>query len=291
VPVLAIVAGVDERLAGYLTFLSVAANCESARLAAGQFHDVVLAGDNAYRFPRDEDSLRRLPAAVALLSALAEAGLPAAIPVPVGTAQLDGPLGECHVPLRRLPGRPLGQVRGRQAERAVVGHLANLLDRLFELGSQPSIANLISRVGPDYWHGFADQVRSVLYPLMSARGRERADAELTAVTSVTVVGDALVHTDLGGDNLLWVSAAGVPRLAGILDWDQAHIGDQAADLASIGATIGWRLTRQIDSRRRGGRPLFRDAMIIAATFALQQALPAALNGDTANLDDGLHQYR
>jgi hypothetical protein len=40
-----------------------------------------------------------------------------------------------------------------------------------------------------------------------------------------------------------------------------------------------------------GRPLLDQARVIAATFALQQALPAALNGDKASLDDGLHEYR
>jgi aminoglycoside phosphotransferase (APT) family kinase protein len=94
-----------------------------------------------------------------------------------------------------------------------------------------------------------------------------------------------VHIDLGGANLLWTTAVGVPKLTGVLDWDEACIGDQAA-------TIGWPLAERIDTRRRGGaRPMLADAKIIAATFALQQALPAALNGDQAGLDDGLRQYR
>jgi aminoglycoside phosphotransferase (APT) family kinase protein len=109
---------------------------------------------------------------------------------------------------------------------------------------------------------------------------------------VTPTGGALVHIDLGGANLLWTTAVGVPKLTGVLDWDEACIGDQAADLASIAATIGWPLAERIDTRRRGGaRPMLADAKIIAATFALQQALPAALNGDQAGLDDGLRQYR
>jgi aminoglycoside phosphotransferase (APT) family kinase protein len=84
----------------------------------------------------------------------------------------------------------------------------------------------------------------------------------------------------------------VPKLTGVLDWDQACIGDQAADLASIAATTGWPLAGRIDTRRRGGaRPMLADAKVIAATFALQQALAAALNRDEASLDDGLRQYR
>jgi Ser/Thr protein kinase RdoA (MazF antagonist) len=282
---------VQEQLARYLAILGLAGGGD-ARLAAGQFHDVVLAGDVAYRFPRDEESRRRLPAAVALLAALSEAGLPAAVPVPLAAGHLDSPLGECHVPLTRLPGHPLGQVSGDRAEEAVITDLVMLLDRLAELGSFQAIATLVSPAGPDHWPVFASRVRHVLYPLMSARGRQRADAELAAVTATTAAGGALVHTDLGGANLLWTTAAGVPRLAGVLDWDHARIGSQASDLASIAATIGWPLAQRIDARRRRstGRML-ADAKIITGTFALQQALPAALNGDQVGLDEGLRQYR
>lgn len=286
---MAIVAWMRERLAGYLAVLGLAGSSGNARLVAGQFHDVVLAGEVAYRFPRDEESRRRLPAAVALLAALGRAGL--AVPVPLGTGHIRSPLGRCRVPLTRLPGEPLGRVSGRQAEQAVVNELAGLLDRLAELGSGQAIQALVPRVGADHWAVFADRVRQVLFPLMSGPGRRRADAELAAVTTVKPTGGALVHTDLGGANLLWTTAAGVPKLTGVVDWDEACIGDQAADLASIAATIGWPLAGRIDTRRRGARPMLADAKIIAATFALQQALPAALNEDQAALDDGLSRYR
>ena len=288
-PALAIVAWVRERLAGYLAVLGLTGSGGDARLVAGQFHDVVLVGEVAYRFPRDEESRRRLPAAVALLAALGQAGL--AAPVPLGTGHIRDPLGRCRVPLTRLPGEPLGRVSGRRAEEAVVTELAGLLDRLAELGSDQAIQALVPRAGEDHWAAFAGQVRHVLYPLMSGPGRRRADAELAAVITVRPAGGALVHTDLGGANLLWITAAGVPKLAGVLDWDQACIGGQAADLASIAATIGWPLAERISTRRRGVRPVLADAKIIAATFALQQALPAALNEDRASLDDGLRQYR
>jgi aminoglycoside phosphotransferase (APT) family kinase protein len=106
------------------------------------------------------------------------------------------------------------------------------------------------------------------------------------------VGGALVHNDLGGANLLWTTSGGVPKLAGVVDWDESRVGDQASDLASIAVTTGWPLPGRIDIHRRGAaRPLLADAKIIAATFALQQALPAALTGDQASLDDGLRGYR
>src|SRR5215467_7394629 len=63
------------RLARYLGVVGLAGRGEhGARLVAGQFHDVVLAGEVAYRFPRDEESRRRLPSMVTLPAALSRPG-------------------------------------------------------------------------------------------------------------------------------------------------------------------------------------------------------------------------
>ncbi len=107
------------------------------------------------------------------------------------------------------------------------------------------------------WHAF---------PLMSEAGRRGAAAELAAVQEVRAPGGALVHADLGGANLLLTFASGptggrAPVVAGILDWDDACIGNQANDLASLAVTFGWPLTDRSNS------------------------------GDVASLDDGLMQYR
>ena len=281
----------DGRLARYLGVIGLAGRGEhGARLVAGQFHDVVLAGEVAYRFPRDEASRRRLPATVMLLEALSRRGLGG--PAPVATSHIDAPLGRCHVALARLPGERLGALASRTEEDAVAGQLAELLDRLAVLGSDPAIQPLLPRAGNDYWLAFAGRVRRVLFPMMSGKGRLRAEAELAAVAAVPGTGDALVHADLGGANLLWATAGGVAHLTGVLDWDEACTGNQANDLASVAVTIGWPLAQRIEDRRRvSARPLLAEARVIAATFALQQALPAALNGDKASLDDGLRDYR
>jgi len=277
-------------------------------LRSGQFHDVVLAGSVAYRFPRDEESRRLLPGRVALLTALGERELPAAVPVPLGVSWLDRPLGSCYVPLTRLAGTPAGPglLDQPRAAAAMAAQLAQLLDQLSALGASAAVREAVPRAGPQDWHDWAGQVRTVLFPLMSATGRRRAEAELAAVQRVPAVGDALVHTDLGGANLLVVPGDGVsdgrvPRLAGILDWDNACIGNQANDVASLAVTFGWPVAAQLERRRdQGGRDetgrpgaagsLVSQARLIAATFALQQALPAALSGDEESLADGLSQY-
>jgi len=262
-----------------------------ARLVHGQFHDVVLLGSVAYRFPRDEESRRLLPSRIALLRVLRSCDLPVQIPALLSDAAVGEPLGQSYVALQRVPGQPI-EPDEAAAQPGVITDLSFLLDRLLELGTEAAIQEVVPRANPHSWQRFADDVASVLFPLMSPDGRARAGAELTRVLAVNPTGEALVHGDLGGANLLWTVADSELHLAGTLDWDGAQIGNQADDLASIAATLGWPLAVQVDARRHDGEtPTVADARAIAATFALQQALPAALSGDTVALDDGLLGYR
>jgi aminoglycoside phosphotransferase (APT) family kinase protein len=294
----------SSRLADYLAVIGpVGSDGRPPELRHGQFHDVVLAGDVAYRFPRDEQSRRALPGRTALLRVLQNSGLPVAIPAPLTAAEpgqdtaaergQDEALGRCHVALSRLPGQPLPreQATSPRSEPIVIGELGRLLDALARLGADPAVRGAAPAADPDRWVRFAAEVARVLFPLMSDRGRQRAEAELARATAVDPGGTALVHGDLGGTNLLWTGGQDAPRLAGVLDWDEAHIGGQAEDLASLAATFGWDLAGRLDAGRHAGRrPTIADARVIAATFALQQALPAALSGDRAMLADGVAGY-
>jgi aminoglycoside phosphotransferase (APT) family kinase protein len=278
----------------YLAAIGEDGSNSEARLTRGQFHDVVLLGEAAYRFPRDEESRRLLPARAELLFVLGTSQLPVAIPSLLSKAALGEPLGRCHVVLRRLPGQAIEspQIANPQAEHMVVAGLARVLDRLSELGADEAIRKSVPFSDPRRWERFAQEVSSVLFPLMSDAGRERAAAELHQVLALDPAGAALVHGDLGGTNLLWAVTESGPSLTGILDWDEAQIANQAVDLASIAVTIGWPLAMRVDAQRHAGdTPTIPAAMAIAATFALQQALPAALSGDAASLDDALSGYR
>jgi Ser/Thr protein kinase RdoA (MazF antagonist) len=309
---------VQERLTRYIAVLAADGHrvgADAAELRSGQFHDVVLTAEVAYRFPRDAASRDELPRRVALLTALADAGLPVAIPAPVGapdalaSERMRRPLGSCYVALSRVPGRPAAAVIADDAPgaAALAGQLADLLDRLAGLGAEAAVRRAVPAATASDWRDWSGQVRAVLFPLMSQAGRRRAEAELAAVETVAATGNALVHSDLGGANLLLAVSgdcgpgdagpgepgpAGQLTVTGILDWDGACIGNQANDLASLAVTFGWPLAAQVDQQRHSGTgSLIPAAQLIAATFAVQQALPAALSGDVPSLDDGLLRYR
>lgn len=97
-----------------------------------------------------------------------------------------------------------------------------------------------------------------------------------------------MHGDLGPENVLWESIDGLPRLSGVVDWDDVGLGDPAEDLAAIGAGYGDSLLRRVLTL--GGWADHETTARIAAiagTFALQQALAAYRDGDEEELRDGL----
>jgi hypothetical protein len=143
----------ERQLADYLAVIRPAGRDDPPpELRHGQFHDVVLAGDVAYRFPRDEESRRALPGRVALLRVLAGGRLPVAIPAPLTAADpgQDEPRGRSHVALSRLPGQPLPreQATSPRSEPIVIGQLGRLLDALAGLGAEPAVRKAVPGLDP-----------------------------------------------------------------------------------------------------------------------------------------------
>lgn len=127
---------------------------------------------------------------------------------------------------------------------------------------------------------------------MSHDGRRRAEREFAALDGLPHLTAAVVHGDLGAENVLWEVVDGRPRLSGVIDWDEAALGDPAEDFAAIGAGHGEGVLSRVLAL--GGWSDDGTAGRISAirgTFALQQALYAVRDGDEEELADGLSAYR
>ncbi|WP_131741646.1 phosphotransferase family protein [Actinomadura roseirufa] len=249
----------------------------------GQFHRVVLGSDRVVRLPRTPAAAARLPGHAAVLRALSRLDLGFGIPEPLAE-------GEEHLVLSRIPGVPLDDVLFD--EESVAIQYTALLDALAQAGGDEEIRAALPHSSPDHWRHFASDVRAELFPLMSPHGRLRAEQELQALDGLPHLTDAVVHGDLGPENVLWETRDGLPRLTGVVDWDEAALGDPAEDLAAIGAGHGPDLLNRI--RALGGWTSTAVTDRIAAvqgTFALQQALAALQDGDDEELADGLTGYR
>jgi thiamine kinase-like enzyme len=144
---------------------------------------------------------------------------------------------------------------------------------LVEAGVDDEVRAALPHAPEGRWRQFAADVRAELFELMSDCGRERAEREVGALDSLPRLVAAMVHGDLGGENVLWEIIGGRPRLSGVVDWDEAMLGDPAEDLAAVGASYGEDLLSRVlalGGWSEGG--MAGRIATIRGTFALQQAL-------------------
>ncbi|MFI1184888.1 viomycin phosphotransferase [Streptomyces californicus] len=259
----------------------------------GQFHHVVIGSDRVVCLPRTRAAAARLPQRTAALHALAGLDLGFRTPEPL----LQGVHGTDEAPflvLSRIPGEPLepDALNGADVVDAVAEQYATLLSALARAGTDETVRAVLPRAAEGQWRRFAENVRAELFPLMSDGGRLRAERELTALDGLPHLTRAVVHGDLGTENVLWEWTHGLPHLSGVLDWDDVTLGDPAEDFAAIGAGHGPDLLERVLALGDWSHPgLLTRIAAIRGTFALQQALYAIRDSDEEELADGLADYR
>lgn len=269
-------------------------NPEDLAVRQGQFHTVVIGSDRVVCLPRTRAAAARLPQRAAALHALANLGLGFRTPEPLLQGGTHGTDEAPFLVLSRIPGEPLGTdaLNDAQVVDTVAAQYATLLSALARAGTDETVRAVLPQAAEDHWRRFAENVRAELFPLMSDSGRLRAERELTALNSLPHLTQAVVHGDLGAENVLWEWTHGLPRLSGVLDWDDVTLGDPAEDLAAIGASYGPELLERVLTLGNwSNHGLLTRIATIRGTFALQQALYAIRDGDEEELANGLADYR
>jgi aminoglycoside phosphotransferase (APT) family kinase protein len=260
----------------------------------GQFHDVVIGSDRVVCLPRTPAAAARLPDRAAVLRVLAGLDLGFGIPEPLSQSGAQSADEVPYLVLTRIPGEPLAAnvLNDAQVADTVAAQYATMLGELARAGTNETIRAVLPQAPEDRWQRFAQRVRAELFELMSDSGRLRAQRELAALDGLPHHNQAVVHGDLGAENVLWEWTYGLPRLAGVLDWDDVTLGDPAEDLAAIDAGYGGSLLERVLAL--GNWPnneLTNHIAAIRGTFALQQARYAIRDGDKEELAKGLADYR
>jgi len=173
----------------------------------------VLILENAWvlRTPRNEAAAEALAKEVRLLPTLAPA-LPVEIPQFEHVSRSPD-----FVVYRLIHGEPLV---GEDSD-----GVRAFLDALhsFELGA----IDIPRPEWRDIYREHAEDWRQVVLPLLDVDERTTAEALLSEIETLTGFEPALVHCDLGPSHLLCREG----RLAGVIDWADAKIGDPAIDYA------------------------------------------------------------
>jgi aminoglycoside phosphotransferase (APT) family kinase protein len=255
----------------------------------GQFHEVVMGAERVVCFARTEAAGARLPRRAAVLRALARLELGFRTPEPL-LYESGQPPYPPYLVLSRVPGAPLNERLQRHP--AVAEQYAALLAVLATAGADPAVRAVLPHEPEDRWRRFAAAVRAELFGLMTDAGRQRAERELAALDGLRHPTHAVTHGDLGPENVLWDVADGrrPPRLVGVIDWDEAGLGDPAEDYAALAAGHGEELLSRVLALS-GSPDMNARIAAIRGTFALQQAFSAHRDGDQEELADGLAGYR
>ncbi|MEU8319372.1 viomycin phosphotransferase [Nonomuraea sp. NPDC048881] len=266
---------------------------ERLTVRQGQFHQVVIGADRVVCLPRTGAAAARLPQRAAVLRLLAGFDLGFRTPRPLPEAGAPGPDEPPFLVLSRVPGAPLeaGELEDPRVAAAAAAQYVTLLRALARIGAEDEVRAALP-APRDRWREFTAGVRAELFGLMAGRGRQRAERELAALDGLPDITEAVVHGDLGAENVLWEHDDGLPVLSGVIDWDEVTIGDPAEDLAAVGAGYGTPFLDRV--LRLGGWSDGATAAriaVIRASFALQQALSAHRDGDEEELADGLTGYR
>lgn len=260
----------------------------------GQFHTVVIGSDRVVCLPRTRAAAARLPERAAALHALAGLDLGFRTPEPLFRGGAHGTGEVPFLVTGRIPGEPLGTGALNEAPVAdtVAAQYAALLSTLARAGTDETVRAVLPQAPEGRWRQFAEDARAELFQLMSGSGRLRAERELSVVDGLPHLTRAVVHGDLGAENVLWEWTHGLPHLTGVLDWDDVALGDPAEDLAAIGAGYGRDFLERVLALGSGSDDgLLARIAAIRGTFALQQALYAIRDGDEEELADGLAAYR
>ncbi|WP_037363820.1 aminoglycoside phosphotransferase family protein [Amycolatopsis orientalis] len=206
----------------------------STRLATqGNMHHVVLVpGVAAVRISRRSDSAAELPRRVAILRAVAAAGLPFAVPEPLTPVTTFG--DRAAVAVSWIDGAGLPEGVGDPAA------FGPLLTALREVEISPALEAVLHR--PRRYAnglGWAELVEDVI-PRLPRRWQDGVRQRLDTLLALDETPARLVHGDLGGSNVHF-GADG--KLAGVLDWDLASLSDPAIDAALVATWHGWDVLR------------------------------------------------
>ncbi|WP_433440896.1 phosphotransferase family protein [Nonomuraea sp. CA-141351] len=226
---------------------------DEARLARGGMHDVVLLpGVAAVRISRRPSGAEALPRRTELLRVIGASGLPFAVPEPLTPVTMFGERAAVAVSWIDGAGLPEGQ--GDPAK------IAELLRALRELPVTSEMRALLAapreHEGVNSWAGI---LAGEVIPRFPGKWRDEGCRRLEEALALEPVPDCLVHGDLVGNNVHWAEDG---TLAGVLDWDRAHLFDPAIDAAFMG-WHGW------DNLRRAvGGETYRRARVWERTFGV-----------------------
>ena len=196
-----------------------------------------------------------------------------------------------------ITGQILGVDQASELSGATLSRLGKDLGRfLTTLHSTPVSLFASSKIrdndGNQRWVSFTEDVRSILKPRITSSDWNRSNRKLSKSVEKIIrfqYHSVLRHGDFGFGNFVFDDRS---RLAGVIDFGTAGLGDPAVDIAAVIATNG--PGDSMIDHIRPAYPLIDDllqrACIYRDTFPLQHALLGAKSDDELAIKEGIDSY-
>ncbi|WP_349627368.1 aminoglycoside phosphotransferase family protein [Arthrobacter sp. C9C5] len=248
---------------------------EEAAFRHGAFHHVAVLGTSAVvRVASGSEHSRRTRSEHQNLKVLAAVYLPFPIPValseprsgPTWSAQLTS-----YVPGGHRTGLSWAEARG-PLDVVLAG---------FRVADQPpgALRPVRQSCGGKQWPGVVDRI---VHPLDRATRNAAGQVVANVLDAESAAGTALVHGDFGLHNIMWTGN----QLSGVVDLDNACIGDPAIDLAPLIGAFGSSRVADLADKETIAR-----ARAHRASLPLQVAAAAELVNDTKLRDFALENFQ
>jgi len=262
-------------------------------IGSGQNNVIKLVNEELiFRFPKYKEGTTRLKHEADLLSFIADR-LPLDVPLPLTCCLDDDAIYRPFICYRKVNGEPLEAERllqlGHDVLRRLAGQLAGFLRQLHSMNLGDLFEEERSTFDPyAEWEDLYERIQSKLYPDLKPEAREWTDQHfgqfLHAKTASPIV-PVLVHGDFGTSNLLYDPDE--LRICGILDFDEAGIGDPAVDYAALRASYGESFFKLVLDEHPEVQRMMDRVLFYQGTFALQEALFGLENGDSEAFQAGV----
>ena len=211
---------------------------------AGQNNALILVNEALiFRFPKYREGIAGLRRERAILEAV-QGRMPLETPHFIYCNVDEEEVGRAFVGYRKLPGNLLwregfAQISDEETVDRLATDIASFLLRLHaipvsgvDIPQQPSDSQ-------DGWREIFNRVQTVVYPRLTAEGREWTTQQFDAFLENDdqfPFSNVLRHGDMGMSNILY--SAEQERFVGVVDFGHAGIGDPAVDFAGLYVCYG-----------------------------------------------------
>lgn len=270
---------------------------ESARLnQEGQYnHVLVVNEDLIFRFAKVPAALQTLRRETAILRGIRD-HITLAIPDPVYCSLEANAIGEAFVGYPMIRGKPLWRdlfrtISDPDVLEALARDLATFLRELHSIPVKTIPVDLPLEDVPDGWADMYRRIRDKLFPYMRPDARALVtdhfgpylhDPQAYAFEPV------LRHGDFGTGNLIYDPEA--RRMAGVIDFGAAGLGDAATDMAGLLSSFGEPFLARCATYYPAIEASSSRIRFYYGTFALQEALFGLENGDQEAFASGMETF-